>query len=84
MELQPIAGGPPINRVFRLKRETPVEWFPFQPQIFEFAFAKHETDGAVCVINLWQTLVVAVTVPWPDKRGPLRKGKNNPFSRDAR
>ena len=83
LRLQPTSGGPPIQRAFRLTRETPVEWVPFQPGIFSFAFVKCEDEGIACVLELWETLVVAVTAPWPDSRGPMRRGRKNPRSREA-
>lgn len=83
MQLAPVNGGPPVNRLFRLKRETPIEWIDFQPGIFRFAFVKREGSEAACVFELWQTLIVVMATPWPDSRGPLRRGKKNPMSRDA-
>jgi hypothetical protein len=82
MKLQPQSGGPAENRVFRLKRETAVEWQSIQ-DVFKFAFVKHETEDIVCVLNLWETLLIAVAAPWPDGRGPMRRGKKNPDSRDV-
>lgn len=83
MQLQPLSGGPPIQRAFRLVRETPVEWIHLQQDVFSFAFVKCEDGGSACVLDLWQTLVVTVRTPWPDDRGPLRRGRKNPMSRDA-
>lgn len=80
--LQPVSGGEPIQRLFRLVRETPVEWIEFQPDVFRFSFVKGESGRAVCVMDLWKTLVVAMSAPWPDRRGPLRRGRKNPLSRD--
>jgi hypothetical protein len=82
LTMEPGSGGPPVQRAFRLTRETPVEWVPFQPGVFSFAFVKREDQGVACVMELWQTLVVAVTAPWPDNRGPMRRGRKNPLSRD--
>lgn len=84
VKLQPVAGGSPINRVLRLKRETPIEWVEFQPGIFRFAFVKQKGADAACVFELWETLIVAMSTPWPDSRGPLRKGRSNPLSRERR
>jgi hypothetical protein len=84
MKMQPVSGGEPVQRLFRLVRDTPVEWVEFQPDVFRFGFVKSENGRAVCVMDLWKTLVVAVSAPWPDRRGPLRKGKKNPMSRDAK
>jgi len=75
--------GHKYRRVFRLVRDTPVEWIRFQPDIFGVAFVECE-DGCACVVDLWQTLIVTVKAPWPGDRGPLRKGKNNPLSREKR
>jgi hypothetical protein len=82
--LQPESGGKAVQRLFRLIRETPVAWEDFQPDVFRFGFVKSESGRAVCVMELWQTLVVAVAAPWPDSRGPLRRGRKNPRSRDGR
>jgi len=82
--LQPESGAQPVQRLFRLIRETPVVWEDFGPDVFRFGFVKSESGRAVCVIDLWKTLVVAVAAPWPDGRGPLRRGCKNPRSRDKR
>lgn len=81
--LQSEAKGQPVQRLFRLIRETPVVWEDFQPDLFRFGFVKSESGRAVCVMDVWKTLVVAVAVPWPDSRGPLRRGRKNPRSRDT-
>jgi len=82
--LQTEPGTPPLQRLFRMVRETPVVWEDFQPDVFRFGFVKSESGRAVCVMDLWKTLVVAVAAPWPDSRGPLRRGRKNPRSRDKR
>jgi hypothetical protein len=83
MDLQPISGkGPAQKRVFRLKRDTPIEWVDLQPGIFRFAFVKSDGEDSACVMELWETLIVAVKAPWPGNRGPMRKGRKNPLSRD--
>jgi hypothetical protein len=84
LDLQPVSGGPPVRRVFRLLRETPVKWVHFQPGVFSFAFVKCEDEGCACVFEVWQTLVITVTAPWPDGRGPLRRGRKNSLSRDGK
>lgn len=84
LTLQPESGGKPVQRLFRMIRETPVVWEDFQPDVFRFGFVKSESGRAVCVMDLWKTLVVAVAAPWPDSRGPLRRGRKNPRSRDRR
>ena len=76
--------GKKSNRVFRLVRETPVEWIRFQPDTFGAAFVKREDGGCACVIDLWKTLIVTIGAPWPGDRGPLRRGKKNPMSRDKK
>lgn len=82
LTLQPEDGSEPVQRLFRLIRDTPVEWVEFQPSIFRFGFVKSENCGAVCVLDLWKSIVAAVSAPWPDSRGPLRRGRKNPLSRD--
>ena len=84
VKLQPVSGAEPVQRLFRLVRETPVVWEDFQPDVFRFGFVKSENGRAVCVMDLWKTLVVAVAAPWPDSRGPLRRGRKNQRSRDNR
>jgi len=83
-QLQPLSGGPPIQGVYRLKRETPIIWEEFQPGVFKYGVVKREGADAACVIELWETLVVAMAVPWPGDRGPIRRGRRNPRSRDSR
>jgi hypothetical protein len=83
-QLTPVAGEPPINRIFHLTRESPPVWEAFQPGIFRYTFVKREGGGGACVMELWETTVIAVAVPWPDDRGPLRRGRRNPMSRDNR
>ncbi len=73
--VQPATGGNPVQRLFRLARETPVDWIEFQPGVFRFAFVMSDDHQAVCVLDLWKTLVVAVAAPWPDRRGPMRRGR---------
>lgn len=69
----PSADGQMAKRVFRLKRETKLKWEVFQPTTFRFATFEHEDGRLVCVIELWQSLVVQVATPWPASQGPLRK-----------
>jgi hypothetical protein len=82
--LEPIAGGPAIQRAFRLTRESSPEWQTVQPGIFRYVFMKRDGGGAACVMELWETSIIAVATPWPDDRGPLRRGRRNPMSRDHR
>lgn len=81
-QMQPAGGGPLMNRLIRLKRGAPIEWTDFQPGIFRFTFVKRYGAGAACIFELWKTLIVAIATPWPDGRGPVRRGKKNPLSRD--
>jgi hypothetical protein len=86
LELQPVGsdgdGKKKIQRLFHMVRETPVEWIKYQPNIFTFGFVKDEDGRAVCILDLWETWVVAIAAPWPDGRGPIRRGKRNPLSRE--
>lgn len=75
-------SGPPVKRVFRLVRDTPADWVHLQPGIFSYAFVKGEDGRAVCILHTWDTLLAAVAAPWPHRRGPVRRGKKNPLSRD--
>ena len=84
LKLESLSGGPPIQLAFRLVRDTPVEWTHLQQDVFGFAFVKCDDGGSACVLDLWQTLVVTVRTPWPDDRGPMRRGRKNPMSRDVR
>jgi hypothetical protein len=83
MELQPVSGQrPAVRRIFRLVRDTPIEWFPLQKGIFDFTFVKQDGGMSVCVMDVWETLVVSVAAPWPGNRGPLLRGRKNRFSRE--
>jgi len=77
-------GGQPTQRAFRLVRETPIEWVTLQEGAFRFAVVGTAEGGAVLVMELWRTLVAAIATPWPGSRGPLRKGRKNPLSRERR
>jgi len=81
MQLVDPATGQEFQKLFRLVRDTPVEWVHFQKDTFGAAFVKCD-DACACVIDLWKTLIVTVRAPWPGDRGPLRRGKKNPLSRD--
>lgn len=83
VETIPLSSGPLTKRIFRLKRETPVEWVRFQPDIFSSAFVKCD-ETCACVFDLWKTLIVTVQAPWPGDRGPLRRGRKNPMSRERK
>jgi hypothetical protein len=82
MKLAPISGGPEKILVFRQVRQPPVDWFTFQEGIFSAALVEDKNEEAVLVCRLWDTVIASLGVPWPGGRGPLRRGKNNPFSRD--
>jgi hypothetical protein len=82
MQLQPVGSGAPAQRIFRMVRETPIEWVQIQPRTFSFAFVQHADGRAVCILDICETLIAAVAVPWPHDRGPLRRGKRNPLSRE--
>jgi len=86
LTLQPVGpestGEKHVQRLFHLVRETPVDWIKYQPGIFTFGFVKSGDGRAVCILDLWETWVVAVAAPWPDGRGPVRRGKKNPLSRE--
>ena len=69
----PGPDGLPIKKVFRLKRETKLKWEVIQRGIFRFGSFEHEDGRLVCVIELWQSLIVQVATPWPAAQGPLRK-----------
>lgn len=84
VKLQPTSGGEPQQRILRLIRETPVDWEDFGVDVFRYGFVKSESGKAVCIMDLWKTLVVAIAAPWPDGRGRLRRGRKNPRSRDRR
>jgi hypothetical protein len=82
--MMPEGGGEGslIERVFWLKQDTPVEWIDYQPGIFRFGFVGTKDHRCICAIELWESLTIGVSAPWPSKRGSLRRGRNNPFSRD--
>lgn len=84
MKLKPASSNDDetVQRIFRLVRDTPVEWIPYQPEVFEFAFVQNKDGKAVCILDLRKTLIATVVAPWPDKRGPMRRGRKNPFSRE--
>jgi len=81
-EMQSLTGGDPVRRIFRLVRETPVEWVEYLPGAFRFAFVEKEGGGGVFIFDLWETLLASVATPWPGGRGPLRRGRRNRFSRE--
>lgn len=83
MELVDPATRQKCQRVFRLVRDTPTEWFPFQENTFRAVVVKCD-DGCACIMDLWKTLIITVKAPWADDRGPLRRGRNNPLSRDRK
>lgn len=70
-----------LQHVFQEMRQEPVEWVVYQEGILRSAFFQDETGDAICVVDMWDTLVAAVKVPWPSQRGPLRRGRKNPNAR---
>ena len=62
-------------------RQDAVEWVEYQAGTLSFTFFQDEDRGAICVMNLWGTLISAVQTPWPSQRGSLRRGRNNPNAR---
>lgn len=74
--------GTASRRAFRMVRETPIEWIELQAGVFTYAFVKSAQGSAVCILELWKTLVIAVECPWPGDRGTKRRGRKNPLSRD--
>ncbi|HLG96896.1 MAG TPA: hypothetical protein VKX49_11350 [Bryobacteraceae bacterium] len=70
-----------IGSVFQDLRQEPVEWTVYQPGTLRFTFFQDESGDAICVMDLWSTLVAAVRAPWPNQRGKLRKGRKNPNAR---
>lgn len=83
--LMPLGGGLPINlqRVVRFIKEQPVEWVVTQPGIFRFGFVQRQPEGGgAFIMELWSTLIVSVSAPWPGDRGPILKGRSNPLSRE--
>lgn len=87
-DLRPVTDGQlgdkveRVQRVVRMIRDQPVRWAHYQDGIFSFGFIQSTDREAVCIIDLWRTLVATISAPWPFARGPLRSGKKNPRSRD--
>lgn len=81
--LQPVTGGAPINRAFHLIKESAPAWTTIQHGVFRYTFIKRDGGGAACIMELWETSIIAVATPWPSDRGPLRRGRRNPGSRDV-
>lgn len=67
--------------VMQIPVQSNVEWTVYQESTIRFAFFEGEGGDAVCVVELWGTLVCAVRAPWPSQRGALRKGRKNPYAR---
>lgn len=82
--LLPVSGGEPIedHRVLWVKQETPIEWIDYQPSVFKFGFVGSADKSCICVIEVRETFVCGVRLPWPSGRGSLRRGRRNPFSRE--
>ena len=79
----PISGEQQtISRnVYHDMRQENIEWTVYQEGTLRFTFFQDEDGDAVCVMDLWGTLISAVKAPWPSQRGVLRKGRNNPNAR---
>lgn len=69
------------GNVFRDTGQEDVEWTVYQEGTLRFTFFQHEDGDAICVMDLWGTLISAVKAPWPNQRGVLRKGRKNPNAR---
>lgn len=86
VDLKPLSqagdGRDNMKRVFRLVRDTPVEWIDYQPGVFTFCFVGREDGRVACIFDLWDTLIVVVSAPWPGGRGPMRRGRSTPWSRE--
>ena len=80
-DLVPLNPGEKPIRLQKVFRLQPVRWEPYQPGIFTFAFVQMQDAAAVCVMELWETLIIAVSAPWPGMQGPFRKCRKNLFSR---
>lgn len=84
--LMPLSGGitpMQLQRVVRFTPDQPIEWVETQPGIFKFGFLQRQPEGgAACIMELWNTLIVTISAPWPGDRGGLLKGRNNPLSRE--
>lgn len=84
LTFRPLDGGEPIERACRLVRQPPVEWIQYQPTFFQFGFVKGDDGRALCIIDLWETLLIAASAPWPDRRGPLRRRRGSSASSRSR
>lgn len=62
-------------------RQTDVEWTVYQEGTLRFTFFQDERGDAICVMDLWSSLICAVKAPWPSQRGTLRRGRKNPNAR---
>lgn len=67
--------------VFLDTRLENIEWTVYQEETLRFAFFQDEAGNAICVMDLWGTLISAVKAPWPNQRGTLRRGRKNPNAR---
>lgn len=69
------------QNVFLDVRQRDVEWTVYQSGTIRFTFFQDEGGHAICVMDLWSTLISAVRAPWPNQRGALRRGRKNPNRR---
>jgi hypothetical protein len=70
-----------VQSVFKDVRQEKVEWSIYQPETIRFAFLQNDAGDAICVMDLWSTLIAAVKAPWANQRGMLEKGGRNPNAR---
>jgi hypothetical protein len=49
--------------------------------LLRFGVVQTDDCSAACILDLWNTLVVAVGAPWPGDRGPLRRGRSRSVAR---
>lgn len=66
-----------LQHVFQDLRQDDVEWVVYQEETLRFTFFENDAGNAICVMDLWNTLIVAVKAPWPNQRGVLRRGRKN-------
>jgi hypothetical protein len=67
--------------VFHDMRQKEAEWTVYQAGTLRFTFFQDDSGDAICVMDLWGTLIAAVRAPWPSQRGVLRRGRKNPNAR---
>ena len=70
------------QNVFWDVKQEPAEWIDYQKGTIRFCFFQNGAGDAICVLDLWNTLVTSIRGPWPNQRGELRKGRKNENARD--